>query len=106
MKRIKKLKSVSELAEKEKRGVLYILQDGTDSRNLETREEIERGQGKGRKGVPVVIEKGCLVGIVKVDGSAFVTLKRGMSRERENVEDDIHLRGCSGYSRAGRHTFR
>lgn len=86
-------------------GVLYILQDGTDSGNLETGEETERGWEKGREYVPVVIEKGSLVGIVKVDGSAFVTLERVMSREREDVGDDVRLRGWHGYSRAGRHIF-
>lgn len=69
----------------EKRGVLYILQNGTDSRNLEAKEGIEGGWGENRKDIPGVIEKGGLVGIVKVDGSAFVALERGMQREWENV---------------------
>lgn len=38
-------------------------------------------RGKGREDVPVVIEKGRLVGIIKVNGSAFVSLNNVMSRE-------------------------
>lgn len=107
IKRIKKLQSISEAAEKEKRSVLYILQDGTDSGNLEAGKDIERGWGWGKSGedVPVVIEKGSLVWIVKVDGRAFVTLERSVSREREDVGDGVRLRGWHGCSRAGRHTF-
>lgn len=79
------MKSVSGLVGEGKRGVLYIFQNGADSRNLEAKEGIEGGRGESRKDVPVVIEKGRLVRIVKVDGSAFVALKRVVQRGWENA---------------------
>ena len=63
------------------------------------------GGGESREDVPVVIEKGCFVGIVKVDWSAFITLERSVSVERGIVRDGLRLRGWHGCSLPGRHTF-